>query len=176
MATIIHQITDEELKEMAKDNSVVIVDIREPMEFAREKIPHSRNVPVAELTKADFSNEKDKKVIFTCRMGNRTRNAESALHSLGLNEIYCLTGGIEQWKRCGLKTEIDKSAPIDLMRQVQIAAGSLILLGFVLAYLVAPEFILLPAFVGIGLLVAGITGFCGMAKLLMLMPWNKINK
>jgi rhodanese-related sulfurtransferase len=61
------------------------------------------------------------------------------------------------------------------MRQVQIAAGSLVLLGLILSQLVAPAWILLTWFVGAGLTFAGISGFCGMARLLALMPWNRVS-
>ena len=59
------------------------------------------------------------------------------------------------------------------MRQVQIAAGTLILIGALLGTFVAPAWFGLSAFVGAGLLFAGISGFCGMARLLMLAPWNR---
>ena len=59
------------------------------------------------------------------------------------------------------------------MRQVQIAAGSLVLLGVLLGFLWRPEFYALSGFIGAGLLFAGITGWCGMAKLLVVMPWNR---
>jgi hypothetical protein len=59
------------------------------------------------------------------------------------------------------------------VRQVQIGAGSRVLIGVVLGALVAPGFYTLSAFVGAGLLVAGTTGFCGMARLLVHMPWNR---
>ena len=59
------------------------------------------------------------------------------------------------------------------MRQVQIAAGTLILIGALLGTVVAPAWFGLSAFVGAGLLFAGISGFCGMARLLMLAPWNR---
>lgn len=67
----------------------------------------------------------------------------------------------------------DKSQPLPLMRQVQIAAGALILLGVVLGYAVNSGFFLLSGFVGAGLTFAGLTGFCGMARLLAVMPWNR---
>lgn len=67
----------------------------------------------------------------------------------------------------------DKSQPLPLMRQVQIVAGALILLGVALGYAFSSGFFLLSAFVGAGLTFAGITGFCGMARLLALMPWNR---
>ncbi|MFN6353027.1 MAG: YgaP-like transmembrane domain [Cyanobacteriota bacterium] len=60
------------------------------------------------------------------------------------------------------------------MRQVQIAAGSLMLLGLILSTTLAPAWILLSWFVGAGLVLAGLSGFCGMARLLALMPWNMV--
>jgi len=60
------------------------------------------------------------------------------------------------------------------MRQVQIAAGSLVLLGVILSQTVAPGWIWLSGFVGAGLTYAGISGVCGMARLLAAMPWNQV--
>ena len=62
------------------------------------------------------------------------------------------------------------------MRQVQIVAGSLVVLGVVLGLLVAPSFFALSAYVGAGLVFAGSTGWCGMAKLLAVMPWNRVTR
>lgn len=59
------------------------------------------------------------------------------------------------------------------MRQVQITAGSLVLTGVLLGLFVAPGFFGLSAFVGAGLIFAGVTGWCGMANLLRVMPWNR---
>ena len=67
----------------------------------------------------------------------------------------------------------DTTAPLEIMRQVQIAAGMLVLIGVVLGVFVAPAWLGLSAFVGAGLAFAGATGFCGMARLLMLAPWNR---
>lgn len=59
------------------------------------------------------------------------------------------------------------------MRQVQITAGSLVLLGLTLATFVAPAWILLSWFAGAGLVFAGFSGFCGLALLLARLPWNR---
>jgi hypothetical protein len=59
------------------------------------------------------------------------------------------------------------------MRQVQITAGSLVLLGVALGALVSPWLYAVAAFVGAGLVFAGVTGTCGMARLLRLMPSNR---
>ncbi|EZJ38047.1 hypothetical protein AC93_2822 [Escherichia coli 2-005-03_S4_C2] len=88
-------------------------------------------------------------------------------------EIFLLEDGIDGWKKAGLPVAVNKSQPLPLMRQVQIAAGGLILIGVVLGYTVNSVFFLLSGFVGAGLLFAGISGFCGMARLLDKMPWNQ---
>jgi hypothetical protein len=59
-----------------------------------------------------------------------------------------------------------------LQRQVQIAAGSLVVLGVLLAVTLSPWFVLLSAFVGGGLVFAGVSGTCALAEVLAMMPWN----
>ncbi|MGK0740232.1 rhodanese family protein, partial [Yokenella regensburgei] len=88
-------------------------------------------------------------------------------------KVYLLEGGIDAWKQAGLPVIKDASQPLPLMRQVQIAAGVLILCGVLLGYTLSSAFFLLSAFVGAGLTLAGVTGFCGMARLLAVMPWNR---
>ena len=89
-------------------------------------------------------------------------------------EVYFLEGGIQAWQKQGLDMEITANAPLELQRQVQIAVGILILLGVILGTWVSPGWYILSAFVGAGLLMAGLTGFCGLARLMMLAPWNRI--
>ena len=86
---------------------------------------------------------------------------------------YILEGGLDAWKSAGLPVVKDASQPLELQRQVQIAAGAMIVLGFVLGISVSPWFHLLSGFVGAGLMFAGISGFCGLARLLVRMPWNR---
>lgn len=67
---------------------------------------------------------------------------------------------------CGL-------ARLSVLRQAQLAAGGMALLGFVLGTLVSPWWHALSGFVGLGLIQAGLSGSCGMALLLARMPWNR---
>lgn len=76
-------------------------------------------------------------------------------------------------QKAGLPVVVDASHPLELQRQVQIAAGSLIVLGAVLGTTVSPWFHALSGLVGAGLLFAGVSGFCGLARVLMRMPWNR---
>jgi rhodanese-related sulfurtransferase len=154
-------------------DELVFIDIRSPDEFAREHIPNSINIPLSQLSEEAVAELKNKKLLFYCRSGNRTKQAESKISQLPCAEVFCLQGGIDHWKKNGNSTQQDKKAPLELMRQVQIIAGLLILIGVILALTISSYFIIIPAFVGAGLLFAGISGFCGMANLLMLLPYNK---
>jgi rhodanese-related sulfurtransferase len=151
----------------------VLIDVREADEHARERIAGARLAPLSRFDPQAFSNERGKFAVFHCSSGNRTTQAAARLLGAGFADAYQLEGGIQGWKRAGLPVIADRRAPLPIMRQVQIVAGSLVLLGIVLALLVSPWFMALSAFVGAGLIVAGVTGFCGMANLLLHMPWKR---
>ena len=114
-----------------------------------------------------------KAVIFHCRSGARTQATAQALQACAQCDAYILEGGLDAWKKAGLPVEVDKAQPLELQRQVQIAAGSIVLIGVILGAAASPWFYLLSAFVGAGLVFAGLSGFCGMARVLMKMPWNR---
>ena len=146
-----------------------LIDIREPDEHARQHIPGARNLPVQQL--GDLG--RNDAVIFHCRSGMRTDAHSARLAEASGCEAYVLEGGIEAWRKAGLPLAVDARAPLEIMRQVQIVAGLLGLTGVVLGFTLAPAFFGISAFVGAGLTFAGISGWCGMAKLLALMPWNR---
>lgn len=162
-----------EAKRLLDAGGALLVDVREPMEYAREHIPGAALVPLAKLSGETLTAAAGKILIFHCQSGNRTANAGDRLLACGAPDVAVLDGGMQAWKAAGLPTLLDRRQPIDLMRQVQIAAGGLVLLGVLLAALVDPWFLILSGFVGAGLMFAGITGFCGMARLLKTMPWNR---
>lgn len=149
----------------------ILVDVREPDERAREHIPGARHAPLSSLQRIEVPGAMA--VIFHCRSGARTGAHAVRLGEASGCEAYLLEGGLEAWKRAGLPVAADRKQPIEIMRQVQIVAGSLVVLGIVLGLWVAPPFLAVSAFVGAGLVFAGSTGWCGMAKLLALMPWNR---
>ena len=171
----LRQINATTAKALLDRGDAVLIDVREPDEHARERIEGARLAPLSRFDPASLEDERGKIAVFHCNSGNRTAQAADRLLGAGFAEAYSyqLEGGIQGWKNSGLPVIVDRKAPLPIMRQVQIAAGSLVLLGIVLAVLVSPWFMALSAFVGAGLIVAGITGFCGMANLLLHMPWNR---
>ena len=153
------------------DAGAALIDIRQPDEHARERIAGARNVPLDQLSK---DNTHGDVLIFHCRSGMRTAQAAGAIaEAASGRDCYIVEGGINGWGNAGLPVETVRGAPIEMQRQVMLAAGSLVLLGALMAMLVAPGWIWLALVVGSGLTIAGISGFCGMAHVLAKMPWNR---
>ncbi|MEY3462264.1 MAG: hypothetical protein RLZZ468_42 [Cyanobacteriota bacterium] len=162
-----------DLADRLANQSVAVIDVREPMEFAGGHIPGSLNVPLSRLAQADLPQVP---LVLVCQSGKRSAKGVEILLQRGHGQpLSDLEGGIPSWQQTGLPLRRLSHAPLPLMRQVQIAAGSLVLLGLILSHTVAPAWILLTWFVGAGLVFAGVSGFCGMARLLALMPWNKVS-
>lgn len=173
MTAIVHKLSPQRVRERIDAGKAVLVDIREPDEFARTHIKGALSQPLSAWEHAHLNIDPDADVIFTCRSGMRTAGACDRLAARVTGDAYVLDGGLNAWEKAGLPVETNANAPLEIMRQVQIAAGLLILTGVLLGYAVSPLWFGLSAFVGAGLTFAGITGFCGMARLLMLMPWNR---
>ncbi len=153
--------------------TAILIDVREADEYRRKHIAGSSSQPLSGWDKAQLAIEPHVDVIFSCRSGMRVDSACDRLAAKVAGNAYTLAGGIEAWGKAGFALESDPSAPLEIMRQVQIAAGSLTLIGIALGFFVAPGFFAISAFVGAGLTFAGISGFCGMARLMALAPWNR---
>lgn len=160
----------EEAERMIADGAM-LVDIRDPGEHARERIPGATSHPLARIGQLSTHSGP---TIFHCRSGMRTQTNATRLAAAGVGSpCYVLAGGIDAWRSSGRSTIVDRRQPFEIMRQVQLAAGGLVLLGVILGLLVSPALFGLSAFVGAGLMMAGATGWCGMAKLLQRLPWNR---
>lgn len=107
-----------------------------------------------------------------CRSGSRGRQAAERFHAAGFTRVVNVEGGTLAWERAGLPVVRGRAA-VALERQVRIAAGALVVLGTALGAFVHPAFLGLAAFVGAGLVFAGVTDTCGLGMLLARMPWNR---
>jgi rhodanese-related sulfurtransferase len=174
MTAILHPLTPQQVRERLDAGRAILVDIREADEFARSHIAGAQSQPLSTWEKAHLSVDPDADVIFTCRSGMRTAGACDRLAVRVNGDAFVLEGGLNAWAKAGLPVATNANAPMEIMRQVQIAAGALVLIGVVLGFLVSPAWFGLSGFVGAGLTFAGISGFCGMARLLMLAPWNRV--
>jgi rhodanese-related sulfurtransferase len=153
------------------DDGALLVDVRDPHEHRRERVPGARNVPLSRLDNEQLP--ETAVVIFHCRSGMRTRMNIAQLAKAVHGEAYVVDGGIEAWRDAGLPVEGEPRKPIELARQVQLTAGTIGLLGGALGYFVHPGFFAISVFVGAGLFFAGSTGVCPMGKILARAPWNR---
>jgi len=162
------------LKQWLDADEAVVVDVREIDEHARERIPGAQLASLSKLdpTQVPASSE-SRRVVLHCRSGRRSGEAAGRLLASGHVEAFHLKGGLEAWKAAGLPIQENPRVPISIMRQVQIVIGTVVLAGSVLAATVSPWFLLLTGFFGVGVLVAGATGTCGMAAVIGHMPWNR---
>lgn len=161
------------LKNLLDKQEVVLVDVREPGEHKREKIPGSIRVSLSNFKSNQIPFAEEKQLVLYCQTANRSPQAAQKLFAAGHSEVTHLSGGLNAWKAAGYETQIDRNAPISIMRQVQIVAGSLVLAGVLLGTLVAPGWYILSGFVGAGLMFAGITNTCAMGMLLAKLPYNQ---
>ena len=84
-----------------------------------------------------------------------------------------MEGGTVACLKQNLACKKGDSNVISLERQVRVAAGLLVLTGVLLGLLIDRAFFGISAFVGAGLIFAGITDWCGMGLLLARAPWNR---
>ena len=146
-------------------SSEFVVDVRTRPEYAEEHIPGSVHVPLHKV-KQFRELLRDKQVVFVCRTGTRATKACKQVRGARVVE-----GGIQAWKHSGREVR-GSSQEWSMQRQVRLIAGSLVLVGSALGFFVSAYWFLLAGFVGAGLLFAGVTDTCGMAKLLARAPWN----
>src|SRR3546814_5821524 len=84
--SILSKIDPQSLHSRLQVGEVVLIDIREPAEYAREHIRGARLVPLGSIDAHDFDAERHKTAVFTCRSGNRTAMNASRLLAKGFRE------------------------------------------------------------------------------------------
>jgi glyoxylase-like metal-dependent hydrolase (beta-lactamase superfamily II)/rhodanese-related sulfurtransferase len=164
------RITVEELDRVrGESDAPLVVDVRTPAEYRSVHLEPSVSLPLDEIARRRGELRPDRELVLVCRTGARARLAATELGGL---RTRVLEGGIAAWQEAGFPVVLGK-AHLSLERQVRIAAGALACAGGLLAVAISPWFGLLPAFVGAGLVYAGITDRCGMAMLLAKLPYNR---
>ncbi len=156
--------------------AVDLIDVRTPFEFQEVHATFARNVPLDQLDAAKIAAERNgggQPLYLICRSGSRGNQACEKFLAAGYPNIVNVEGGTHAWEEAGLPVTHGRKV-MSLERQVRIAAGSLVLIGALLAWFVHPAFIGLSAFVGAGLVFAGLTDTCGMGLMLAKMPWNQV--
>jgi len=159
-----------------KDN-IILIDVRNSEEFESCYVPGAINIPLDVLERGNiplFS--KKEKIYLLCQNGFRSARALELLRNKGFTELYLIEGGYKECLKNVPQLITKHSSYIPLIRQIQILAGFLVVLGIILSQLLFSGFLLLSFFVGCALVFEGVNGFWGSSLLLQKMPWNKLEK
>lgn len=166
-------ITALELKKRLDKDEVLLIDVREPAEHRSEYIDGSYLIPIGEISIERLPSTK-RPIVIHCSSGKRSSDACGKLLALNPSlDVSSLEGGIIAWNQAGYNVKKSGSNILPLDRQTQIVVGFIAFSGTILGTWMNYVFYILPGFIGAGLMFAGITGWCGMAKLLAKMPWNR---
>ena len=150
------------------------MDVREPVEHDEEHITGAKLIPLGQLVRRSAEIDRSLPLVVMCRSSKRGGDALQKLQALGFTGGRNLEGGILAWKAAGLPVSTNGKKDFPLMQQVQLTIGLGVLAGAILALTVNPNWVLLCAFFGAGLTMAGSTGWCGLAILMSKMPWNRV--
>ena len=154
------------------NRSIPFIDVRTPAEYGSAHAEGASNHPMESLDLNNLPFSKSDEVHVICQSGGRSMKVCQKLEAAGFEKVVNVEGGTSAWLDANLPSVTGKKA-MSLERQVRIAAGSLVVIGAALGHFVAPGWFGLSAFVGAGLVFAGITDTCGMGMLIARMPWNR---
>lgn len=162
-----------QVRQMVADGRARLIDVREPDEHRAERIDGAANMPLSSFDPARVASPNGVVAVLHCKSGKRSRQAAEKLLAVGHASAHSMAGGIEAWKAAGLPTVIDRSAPMDTMRQTQIVIGTTVLASIIAGVLWTPWALGLGAFMGGGLVYAGLSGTCTLNMIMAKMPWNR---
>ena len=174
-------ITPTDLNKLRESGTAcALLDVRTPAEHETIHVPGVHLVPVDDLDPEVLAGTsgfgKDTTIYILCHAGPRAERAALKMEARGFRDCVVVEGGTSAWAAAGLPVNQSNRQILPLNQQMQLVAGTMALAGAVLAYLVNPAWVLLSGFVGLGLIVAGATGFCPMVIMLAKMPWNQASK
>jgi rhodanese-related sulfurtransferase len=170
---VIKTIKAEELKKRLDRGEIFLIDVRETAEYRTGYIDGSRSLPLGKISREKLPSKPGSIVIY-CRSGKRSSEAcQRLLKQDSHLDIGSLEGGILAWEQAGFNVKKFSKSKVSIDRQAQLVSGLLIFSGTVTSVLMGPQFCIIPGLIGLGLMFAGITGWCGLVKLLAKMPWNQ---
>jgi rhodanese-related sulfurtransferase len=99
-------LTLDDVKAGLADGSMLVVDVREPHEFAMGHIPGSVLMPLSGFNPADIPKPADKRVVFSCAAGVRSMQALAIAQAAGLDLVEHYRGGFKEWAGMGQRVEV----------------------------------------------------------------------
>jgi rhodanese-related sulfurtransferase len=158
----------------ACDSATLFLDVRNPDEYEQGHIASSVLLPLPQVDPVVVRRmlPEAQRCVVVCKAGTRAQKAAQILADSGISQLMVLEGGMDAWTSAGLPV-IQGSAGISIQSQTRFIAGFMVLLGVLLGVIVNKNWLYLSGFVGCGLMLAGLTGWCGLSLLLSKMPWNR---
>lgn len=163
------ELTPIDVQALLAKGKAVLVDVREPHEFAVMHIEGAVNVPLGELDEGRLAIATGgKSAVVMCRSGMRSAQACARISA---KNVVMLAGGMTAWAAAGLPVWRApsrgwwKDLPVE--RRVQVVIGGLAVVFSLLALVANPWFALGTLLLGGGLLNAGLSGWCGLGKLML---------
>lgn len=97
-------LSPQQAKIMIDAGQAIVIDIRDPHEYAREHISGARLAPIGAVDARDFEQDRaeGKAAIFQCQTGRRTALNRETLIGLGFVRTYVIDGGLNAWRDAGL--------------------------------------------------------------------------
>ena len=156
-----------------QDSGIPLIDVRTPAEYGSIHADGAVNHPMDSLEIDEIPFSKDQEIHVICQSGGRSMKVSQKLEAAGFTNVVDVEGGTSAWHAAGLPVDEGKKV-MSLERQVRIAAGSLVVIGAAVGQFVHPGGFGLSAFIGAGLVFAGVTDTCGMGMMIAKMPWNRV--
>jgi rhodanese-related sulfurtransferase len=94
-----------EVKAGLADGSMLVVDVREPHEFAMGHIPGAAPLPLSRFDPADIPHQAGKRIVFACAAGVRSMQALAIAQAAGLDLVEHYRGGFKEWAAMGEPVE-----------------------------------------------------------------------
>jgi phage shock protein E len=101
-------VTPKMVEDLRAAGEIVIIDVREPDEFATGRIPGATLIPLGELANRTNEVPTDVPVVMVCRSGNRSSQAVQLLQKAGFTNIHNMTGGMNAWNEAGYLVEAER--------------------------------------------------------------------
>lgn len=103
---IVHDLDIDDVKAGLEEGSILIVDVREPHEFAAGHIPGSVSRPLSQFDPTDLPNVPGKRIVLSCAAGARSLRALEFAQSAGLDIDSHYRGGFKDWAMRGEPVEL----------------------------------------------------------------------
>jgi len=104
---MVEVVTREELKKGLAEGTILLIDVREPNEFAAGHIPGATSLPLSRFDPARLPKEPGKRVVFNCRSGQRTLQALEMARLSGRRDVTAhYAGSMLDWVGAGEPVEI----------------------------------------------------------------------